>query len=435
LITAFSKERGYKISEDQNFKPAADHPSIDLQVEGGMIDISNNAAATLRHRIFSNNELREYLIESINIHNPNYNVNTVPEAEHPYVLMRAKALAYKVMATDASRRRGLEGDADVFIKLAENLESQYDRDIRRQARIIPSPKIDESKVGTGDAIRGTLVRSSLRTGYTAPYRASLPPEPPRLLTPSDDDVEDTTARVRWLQDPDPTFLFYELWRDTQGSVERSLAGRLDHAGVATPSLPIQTQYDRPGTAVQVMGLTGNRSSPVFDGFFFGTAAEQASTGLVKPVFIDGVIMNNPGSGSLSVLGQPLEPESDYYYRLYAINRNGQVQQSNVLHVKTLPIRAKFLREANGALDPSAISPVSGTISGGTTVTIKGTNIIEGTHLLISGKKAAEVTRSLTELVVTTPGLTNESFVNKPLDLVLVSPTGLKDLIKSGFSYS
>jgi len=436
LLRYISALKGYSVAKDENFDTSEDFPSSGMVIDHGLQDISNGSSCTVKHNIFSNEELRQVLEEAVSLHNPNYTINRVPVAEHPYVLQRARAIAYRILATDAAKRSGIEGEAKVFLGLAKDQEDQYNRDVKRQQRIIPSPKIDESKIGSGDTIQGELFRPNLRTGYDAPYRSALPPESPVLLQPSDDDIEDTLIRLRWNQDRDSSFLYYELWRDTQSNVERSIAGRLDSSSNTSAALPVQTQYEKATTAVQVMGLTGNRTSPVFDGFYMGTFAEQSSTGLVKSSFIDGVVVNNPGAGSPSVLGAPLEPETDYYYRLYAINRNGEVQHSNVLHVRTKAIRALFARLSNGALDTTnAISPTSGTIAGGTAVTITGTDFVEGIYLTIGGKRCTEVSRSSTQLVVTTPGMSNSSFADKALDLALYSPTGLVDIVKGGYTYT
>ena len=260
---------------------------------------------------------------------------------------------------------------------------------------------------------------------------------PQLLDPSGDDIEDTLVRLRWSQDRDESFSYYELWRDTQPNVERNVSGRLDGPPNGTPHLPTATQYSKAGTSKQVLGLAvgANRISPTFDGFFFWTAAELAGSNIVNATFMDGVVHPNPGASTMSVLGDPLEPEFTYYYRLYSINWNGEVQHSNVLSVNTKTIRARFTRTSTKELDTNAISPQTGPLAGGTTVTITGTNFVEGMKVYIGGKQAAETSRTATEIVVTSPQFVNEDFIGKQLDVVIVSPTGLKDIAIGGWTYT
>lgn len=437
LVNEISRTPGYDAKTDPQYQP--DHPSNDLRIEDGLVQIGKGKSYTLRHRIFSDEELSEFLSEAVSIHNPNYTINAVPANEHSFVLMKASAHAYRVLAADTSRRRGLDTDAKTLLALAQDLETQYDRDSRRNHRILPVPKIDDSSVGSGEVIQGQLTRRSARAGYTTSYRDALPSKPPTLLDPSDDDIEDTLARLRWSQDRDQRFSYYELWRDTQSKVERSVSGRLDQrpGSSASPQLPINTQYMRMSTSIQILGLavSANRVAPVFDGFFFWTAAELAGSNIVNVNFVDGILFPNPGGSMMSVLGEPLEAETDYYYRLYAVNWNGEVQHSNVIKVRTRPYRARFKRTATKDLDPTAIDVTTGPLAGGTTVTILGTDFVEGTEVYFGGKKATEVSRTSTQLVVTTPAFTNADFKNKPMDVVLKSTTGLMDIVKSGWVYT
>lgn len=430
LIKELSRQRGYTCTES-TLRAQANYPSLGLRSETGITEIANGEGHTLRHHIFSDEELNEYLTEAVTLHNPNYRVNTIPSAEHAYVLMKAQARCYRTLASDSARRRGLDTDAKIFLALAHDLEGQYDKEAKRMARIIPSAKIDESKIGTGDFIQGSLSRRSLRSGFTAPHRTKVSIDPPVLLDLSDSDIEDVNIFLRWNKSTDDGFAYYELWRDTQSNVERGESGRLESSpsGPATPFRPATTQFSRGGTSIQVMGLSGNTHLTGR----LTTEFSQGGSGFTS--FFDGIVQPTPGSGNANSVGLPLEPEMDYYYRLYGVDRNGEILPSRVLHVRTKSIRARFARTSSGTIDASAISPNTGVIAGGTTLTITGTAMGEGTYLTLAGKRCVEVSRTLTSLVVTTPGMTNTDSTGVVQDLVLVSTNGLRDIAKHGFTYS
>jgi hypothetical protein len=450
LIKYFMEADGYSVVPDINHLP--NHPSIDLQV-GGIPDISNKNAETLRHHIFSEEELLDLLSEAITLHNPNYtNIAAVPKAEYPYVIMKAQAHAYRVMAADSAKRRGMDTDAHTFITLAKDMEEQYSRDHRRQERVIPAAKADESKMGAGDVVNGMLFRRNLRAGYNSAYRTSLPPTPPNLYDASDDDVEDVQVRVRWSQNREQFFSYYEVWRDTQASVERSISGRLTNAypnniasvGGGGANLPVSTQYSRAATAKQVLGINAgsHSNSPIFDGFFFWTAAELAGSNIVNACFIDGLLYNLGSPGTSCALGEPLEPDTDYYYRVYGINWNGEVVPSKVLKVHTKTMRAKFKRmpvptnAQNSILDPNAIVPQRGPLAGGTLITILGTNFpATGLTVLLNGKPCTSLTIvSSTQLTCLSPTFINSDWVGQFVDLVLLSPNNLKDIVQRAWVY-
>jgi hypothetical protein len=453
LLRIFQDTEGFLAVPDVSI--ITNHASIDIAVDG-IPDISKTDV-TLRHHIFSDEELIDIISESISLHNPNYTtLASVPKNEYPYVLMKAQANAYRVIAADTAKRKGLDSEASTFLDLANDLEDQYARDRKRQERIIPAPKADESKMGAGDVVSGMCTRRSLRAGYTSSYRNALPPIPPNLYDSADDDVEDTTVRLRWSQNRDQDFSYYEVWRDTQPNVDRSVSGRLANAwpsnSAATgggPDLPISTQYSRASTAKQVLGVSAgaNRISPIFDGFFFWTAAELSGSNIVNSGFIDGLLFNNPGSGVVDILGEPLEPDTDYYYRVYAVNWNGEVVPSKVLKTHTKQLRAKFKRIANGVnsmsnaqngvLDPNAISPVSGSIGGGTTITIQGNYFsTTGLQILINGKQCSNViVSSPTLLTCKSPTFVNPDWIGQKVDVVLLSQNGLKDMVLRGWSFT
>ena len=436
LVYELTRERGYSLAPDASM--IHNHPSNDLCVDG-IIDISNGKSATLKHFVWSDAELTEILEEAVSVHNPNYTPNTVPPNEKSYVLLKAVARSYYRLAADVSKRKGLDVDVKVLLQLAESTEKQYAADVERLRRIIPVPKADEFKVGSGDVMQGGLLRRSLRQGYTSPYREAIPLTPPTFYEIGDEDIEDTTIRLRWSQSRKETFAYFEVWRDIQPNIERSISGRLatQYGNNPAPELPINTQFQRMSTAKQVLGFMPSLyGSPVFDGFFFWTAAEMAGNSVVNNTFIDGVAFPNPGvsQNAMSYLGDPLEPEFEYYYRVFAVNTNKEITPSEVRKYRTKPMRARFLRSPGGALNASCILPKNGPLSGGTTVTITGTYFVDGMQVLIGGKKCVISSQTSTQAVVVSPTFTNTQFANKLMDVVLISPTGLKDIVMSGWRY-
>lgn len=425
LFDQLSRTKGYKLESDQHMH--SDHPSVDLRVDG-MQQIAPKASYTLRHTLWSDGELSDFIAEASSLHNPNYaSLAQVPKNEHPFVLMKAAAAAYRSLAADSARRKGLETDASTLLRLASDLEAQYRTDLERLRRVVPSPKADESKMGHGDIVMGTQVRRSARSGYTAPIRPAGATQPPRLYDPADDDIEDTIARLRWSQAREQRFSYFELWRDTQPKVERCLNGRLaGDSGI--PALASASQYSKAGTSKQVLGVfsNGNSASPVFDGFFFWTAAEMAGASVSTATFIDGYNANMQG-----VTCDPLEPNTDYYYRLYAVDWNGEILPSEVKKIRTKSMRAAFARSGS-ILSPSAITPNTGPAAGGTAVAIAGTNFATGVQVLFGGKDATVVVNSGILLTATSPVFTNPQFVGRYVDLVLVSPNGLRDIVSNGW---
>lgn len=433
LVSALAKQRGYVVTPDANY--ASDHPSDDLRVDG-IVDIAGKKIAGFRHRIFSDQELAGFVDEAVSMHNPNYTLSTVPRAEHAYVLTKAKAIAYRVLAGDAAKRKGLEGDATTFLSLAQDADKQYDGDRRRMERVLPSPKTDESKVGAGDVMTGQFTRRSLRAGYTGSFRNANNMSPPQLLDFADDDVEDVQIRVRWSANKDQQFSHYELWRDYQSVVERCLAGRLSGAQYSvSPQLASGSQYSRPTSARQVFGITGSRASPMFDGFIFWTAADMTGANLVNSAFIDGVIYPGTGISDGNALGEPLEPEMDHFYRLYAVDWNGMILGSEVRRARTKPMRGRFLRLAGGMLAPGALSATSGPLAGGTALTITGTNFVTGMKVNIGAKDCTITSIASTQIVVQTPTFYNADARGRAQDIVITSPSGLRDIAKYAWSYT
>jgi len=435
LINKLQREPGYSAEPDVSAQ--LDKASVDLYVSG-IHTISGGSTYTLKHRMFSDSELRDLLDEAIQLHNPSMTANTVPQSERVFILLKATARAYRVLAGDTAKRKGLDTDANLLLKLAGDLDKEYDDAHGRLVRTIQAPVVDESKVGPGDVMEGKMFRRSLRAGYNAPYRNANPPTPPELYQPQDDDIEDVMVRLRWAQNRDYSFAHYELWRDTDPRVDRNLAGRLEmQLASAGPALPVQTQYSRASTSKQVLGVSfgATASTPIFNGFYFGTASEQPGSILTNTSFVDGYVVLSQSSQQFRVLGEPLEPEYEYYYRMYVVDRNGEILPSNVLKVRTKAMRARFKRNESRALASDALSVSSGALAGGTTVTIKGTDFADTMSVLINGKACSLTVASSTQATIVTPGFSNPDFINKPMDLVIVSRNGLRDIVARGWTYT
>jgi len=422
LISELSSAPGIKV--DAGDASDREFPSSELVMDG-MPEIGPQGKATaLRHYMFSDRELASFLEEACQVHNPNYAPSNVPIAEHPYVVKKAAAAAYRALAANAAKRRGLEMDVDSCLKLARDLEDQYAKDLKVQLRAVPVPKVDDSYVGSGHIMEGKLFRRSLRTGLPSSIKLGGDLPAPDLFNPADDDVEDVFVRLRWNINKDDRFMRYELWRDTLPEVERSLGGTLD-ASYVSPSLPENTQYSKPSTSKQVLIIYGSARTTIF--------AENKDT-MVTSSFVDGQTGDRT-YGNARTIGEPLESEMDYYYRLYSVSRTGEVVGSEVIHVKTKKQRGLFKRTSAGLLDPTGFSVASGPLAGGTTVTITGTGFEAGVTVTIGGKLATIVSVNSTTIVLTTPAFSNRSFIGKPLDIIVTSPNGLKDIAKAAWAYT
>lgn len=437
LVSALRQQPDYDVAVAES--AVQDFPAGELVVEGGFGPCGRDTRQTLRHRVFSDAELSEYLSEAILIHNPNYTISSVPENEKPLVLLKAASRCYRTLAGDAVKRRGLGEDAAVLLSLARDLDAEYDSAVARNRRVIPVVKVEEGSIGAGEVIVGTIVRENLRFGTRAPIRSALAPDPPVLLDPVDGDVEDTNVRLRWSQNRAPDFVHYELWRDTQPQVERNYNLRLNIESQLSgnPQLPQQNQFTRAGTSVQVLGsnLSNNNTSNAFDGFFMWTASEVGGARVVNVTFNDGIVVPEPMNQSetqVSSLGTPLEPGTDYYYRLYLVNRNGEIVQSDILRVKTKELRARFKRDGR-SLAGDALSVYQGPLAGGTEVTLKGTNLT-GAKVSVGGKPATVVTNDGTTLVFTAPRFTNPEWIGRKLQVTLHSANGLIDVLQAGWTY-
>lgn len=445
LAEGIGKQRGYSVTlATDTFR--ADHPSSDIVVRGGSVEVgrqvaggvsSSSQGAGVSHHLFADDELRSLLEQATTLHNPSYTLGTCPSVERPLVVLKAAGLAYRQLAARAARAKNVgEGGgngSESWLALARDMDGLYDSERAHNARTIPLARADDSKLGSGDAVMCTATRRGGRFAHTSPVASAAPPTPPNLYVSGDDDVEDTKVRLTWSRSVEPDHSFFELWRDTRPQVERCTSGRLQVQMTTPGALAHESQYSRAGTSKQVFGIYRNYAA--HGEFFFGTWMDIFGVSGLNTTFYDGIVVDGSLAPDLSILGEPLEPGSVYYYRLFAFNINRDSTPSAVLKVMTKAQRALFLRGADRQYAQTATVPNTGPLAGGTTVTVTGTNFVPGTVLYVNGKAATEVSMTSTQLVVTTPGFTNADFKNRRLDLVLISPSGLMDVVKGGWMYT
>lgn len=81
---------------------------------------------------------------------------------------------------------------------------------------------------------------------------------------------------------------------------------------------------------------------------------------------------------------------------------------------------------------SGISPNSGSLAGGNTVTITGTNFVQGLLVFFGGQLASNIqVLSSTTILVTVPPVANSAGV---VDVVVQNPDGQKSILNSGYTY-
>lgn len=399
---------GYKCSIDDDAE--FDHLSSDLEPMPPT-DFTGQSAV-LNTRRFSDEELLRFVEDAIQRHNPSYGVDSLPREEEVFVLNLAKSMAFRTLASDAVKRKGMDETVENLVSLADSFESLYDKDIERLQRVIPSPKLtprQQNAMREGDVVVGQAYRRSSRNGYNVPQGADAPPSTPVLLDPIDGDVEDNNATLRWLKNPDGDFYTYELWRDTQPNVQRS-RNQVLYGEREIPLAEVnRDRFDKPTTSKLVFKSYGpNQGS---DDRMFVSFVEAYGQQVVAVV-------------DRGALQEGLESNTEYFYRLYVVDLNGNVVGSPVMRLRTLVKRARFT-------DEDYVSPVSADAAGGTSITINANRVVAGCVAYIGGK-------ALNSQVVT-PGSPGTIVGTLPAfdlegdkDIVIKSPTGLDDIRYAAF---
>jgi hypothetical protein len=112
----------------------------------------------------------------------------------------------------------------------------------------------------------------------------------------------------------------------------------------------------------------------------------------------------------------------YYYKLAAVNSGIESTLSNEVSASPYSYAAPTV---------TAISPNSGSVSGGTSVTITGTGFVTGATVSIGGASATAVTfGSATSLTATTPARSSGA-----QNVVVTNPDGQTGTLTGGYTYS
>lgn len=394
------------------------HPALDIEPVT-RTNIRGNGV-TLHTRRFADSELESFLKAAARRHNANYTLGNTPKQEEGMVCTLAHADALRAMASDASKRRGLDADVGNLIKLAESYERSYKDDLKRNLKAIKPVRSDDDGIREGDVVVGEFVKRSLRTGYMAHSSANLRPNPPLMHDFADRDIEDLGVHVRWRRSRHPHVYAIELWRDTVPDVKRSRDENL---------------FPTTSTLVWDSRRSNNREfgqqSPaaLMERASWGTKSESGN--LVSAVF-DGFALPPVGQPFDANSSFGLEPETRYYWRLYLVDRNGEWVASDVVSALTLRERARFSRAAG----TPALSVATGPIAGGTAITIKGENFTSdnGPTVQIGGKDCPNLTVVDTETITCDSPATSQ-FAPRRQDVVLLSNSGLRDLILEGWTYT
>ena len=121
--------------------------------------------------------------------------------------------------------------------------------------------------------------------------------------------------------------------------------------------------------------------------------------------------------------QELEPETDYYFRVFLSNVNGEFSESNVVRMRTKPLRCRFRTT-------SPLSATSGAAAAVITVNFDASwGAYTISHSMTLGGKALTVTPvSGTQVTFPVP-----TFQTKGLkELVVYSPSGLHYVLPDPF---
>jgi len=396
LRSHLDRTNGYRCSPDEDIY--GEHPSLDLEPFGPTPIVGTGI--DFKHRNFSDLELQEILTTAVRRHNPSLVVQNLPPGEEPFVMALAHAEVCRVMAYDASKRKGTEATVESLIALADSMEGSYREDVKRIMKALtPAKESDPATMREGDVISGMSFRASPRTGFRSPLSQNTPPDPAVLFNPGQLDIEDDNIRVNWQRNRTPDFYAYELWMDTRPEVQRAKEGQVF---VSTPFS--DKNEARKTTSKMIFRSFGGNSN--FDLAQFATFVEQLGQGIVSFVI-----------GSL-------EPEFEYFFRLYVMDLNYEGVSSQVVSARTKPLRVKFnkIDWASTTWGPA-----------GTSVVLKFDSrygvFTSGHKIEIGGKPVTPSAFSDYQATITIPSFFQ---LNDSKNVTVTSPNGLIDTKLEGF---
>ena len=399
LYSALSLLEGYLVQLDED--ASGGHLSSDIFPISPTNIGHGQSAVELRHFLFSDFELSEILGDAAVRHNPTAPLDTLPTSEEVFVLQLAHAEVCRRQAYNSSKRKGLSETVSDLLSVADSLERAYHEDIKRHARSIVSPKeAAPQTTNEGDIVIGSFYRRSPRTGYMSPIGQNLAPHIPNILEPDDlRDIEDTNIRVRWSRNnADQAFAAMEIWLDTIPDVMRGL----------NMSTPLEVGLDNTNR-----GLQRNTTSKMVYRTIGGSNNVRTSRAMYSET---GQVIDEYSITEL-------EPDTEYYVRIYVRDFNGEFSSSAIMRYKTKPLRVRFAQ--TNPFSAYAVNP-------GDVITInfdQNNGAITAQHEILFG--GIKVTHSIVSNFVATIVVPN--FVNRRLkkDIVVRSPPTLLSDIRTG----
>ncbi len=150
---------------------------------------------------------------------------------------------------------------------------------------------------------------------------------------------------------------------------------------------------------------------------FSTASPTVPAGVFTTPDFGAIASGTPFSASLtSAVGLPAVTASTTYYFAAWVNVGGTWMPGSILHFTT----NSSSTSSTSAPTITSVSPATGTTTGGTTVTITGTNLTGATAVHFGGNLATiTASTSATSITVTSPATTTAGIV----DVTVTTPNG------------
>jgi hypothetical protein len=377
---------------------SSSHSTLDVEPCGPLQIYGSSNGLLLSVHLFSDFDLLQIVRDACLKHNPTFTPETIPDTEAALVLDLAFVEVCRRQAYDSTKRRGLSSTSTELLDLAFAIESSYAESIRRLRKALHTQKeAPNNEQGDGDITTGSLFRYSNRFGTSTRVGLNQPPSVPVIHEEATGDVEDTNIRIQWQRNSDVDFFSYELWIDTTESVVR-IADR-SHTEIRQ-----LTQADRTTTSKMVFRATRTQTYP--------------------QTLVQDYICYVQDSGQLvtSFCVGELEPNTEYFFRLFVLDSLNEQSASDIISRKTLSRRTVIK-----SIDKTRVN--AGDV---VTVTTEADTPAAGTthKLTVGGLPAALTVVDATHFTFVVP-----AFVNKRLlkDVCLISPNGLKSLAQTSLS--